>query len=257
MGNSLAGQPGEFELIVVDDFLGRPERGEAQRFLKQDKGLPLTWYGPSKQKSRPETRSGFCNAVNTGLIHANGEFVVFMSDYTFFRDPIAAFWQQVFYFAKKDGEEKSIFNGVAIEYDAPKPDNPGDVFTYHGPVGFMPKRPWVPSEAETFYLGGPVAFFEMINGMDERADHNITWNVEALLFQVKAAGWKFQIQHQMVMHMIDHRPWDGNFMEGQWRTCGYVASLEKKPEWQAYSPNLFNLAHLRQKAKKTKDQWSL
>src|SRR5579885_532414 len=70
----------DYELIVVDEYPGRVERGLAKKYLERN-GVKVGWYGPAKEKSIPLTLCGWCNAVNTGLIHARGDYVIVMQDY--------------------------------------------------------------------------------------------------------------------------------------------------------------------------------
>ena len=72
LAQSLINQPLIYELIVIDDFPGRPERGEAKKFL-QSHGIPLRYYGPSKTKSLPDSPCGLANAMNRVAMHATSQ----------------------------------------------------------------------------------------------------------------------------------------------------------------------------------------
>ncbi len=114
LAGSLKGQEGDFEVVIVDDHPGRVERGEAAKHIR-DQGIPLAWYGTSRPANE-KRKCGLANAVNTGLEHCSGEFVVMLGDYV--RIPPSAFllWKYVL-----DKHQKTLISGVAIMYAAAEP----------------------------------------------------------------------------------------------------------------------------------------
>ena len=58
----------DYELIVVDDY---PNRDLKEYF--DGNGIPITYYGPSKEKHYKDTPFGQVNAFNTGILKATGE----------------------------------------------------------------------------------------------------------------------------------------------------------------------------------------
>src|SRR6516164_1352500 len=71
--------PPDYELIIVDDYPGRPERGQVKDYCTH-LDIPLVWHGPSKEKSYPKTYQGLLNAMNTGAMQASGNYVLFTHD---------------------------------------------------------------------------------------------------------------------------------------------------------------------------------
>ena len=259
---------GPWELVVVDDWPGRVPMGLAQQYLLE-RGIPLGWYGGSKNKAYPETKGGLCNATNTGIIHAKGDCLVFVSDFTILPPHWLLIWEKHF---KEIAGQKKMISGSAIMFDAPKPDLVDDVRTwdklnpilyYSNPysiyqfqdgkqVPLQAKWPWVPAEWETFYYGCPLDFWLEMNGLDERADHCHCWPVSSHIAQAKLSGWEMYIDPMTCVHMIDHRIWDSEMIEpspwgpesGMWR-IDHRTSLEKEPQWEVPSPNPFNLREMR------------
>ena len=69
----------EYEVVICDDYPGRVERGEAEKFLRSK--CNLGWYGKSWERNYP-TKGGLVRAWNTALSHCKGDYVVFVSDYS-------------------------------------------------------------------------------------------------------------------------------------------------------------------------------
>lgn len=245
----------DYELIVIDDFPGRAGRGEAQKFLV-DQGIKLGYYGGSKNKSYPNTKCGLANTVNTALIQAKGDFIVFLSDYSMLTIQWLEHWiiLRGNINKKLSKNDKWLCSGGGIVYDTPKPLAPRDVLTWgkNNVPSPVPKWPWVPKEFETFYYGGPLAFFLTINGVDERSDHCISWSLESVVAQAKILEYDLIVEPQIVAHIIDHRVWDHKAepspwgIDGMWRIAD-SRSLQNYPEWVVPSPNPFNLVEERKK----------
>lgn len=242
----------DYELIVVDDLPGRVQRGIAEKFIKEQ-GVKLSWYGNSKPHPYAPIKCGLANAMNTGLIHARGDYVVFIHDYCLFPPAFISLWNHV---AK---DPKTLTSGVAIVYEGPEPTEVSDVFTWKGEMPHIAaKFPWVPLATdggpafECFYSGFNMSFFEETNGIDERTDHCICWIVSSMKAQAKLLGYKCRVNASaLVAHMIDHREWTGGEetrIKGQdstWRISSWKDTLDGEPVWQAVSPNTWNFQQAR------------
>lgn len=248
-----SGEP--VEVVVIDDYPGRADTQDVPYFLKKN-NINLGWYGKSKPKSIPESKCGLSNAYNTALSHAKGDYLIFVSDYTFLPPNWNNHWILVRdYFEKQYG--KVLISGSAIEYSAIKPIKPGNIFTWDGvPMGCSPKYPWVPTEFETFYFGArPEFLISEINGVDERADHCHMWPVSSKVAQAKILGYKLIVEQRLCAHMIDHREWDDinnighphpiSRWDSLWKIAGESRSANAEPSWQVPSPNPFNLVEMR------------
>jgi len=76
-------------------------------------------------------------------------------------------WEKVI---AREGET-TLIQGVAKMFEAPKPKEMDDIVTFEeNQVTINGKWTWKPVEFELFYTGGPIEFFEAINGIDERSD---------------------------------------------------------------------------------------
>lgn len=240
-----------WELVVIDDYPGRVERGVALKYLQAAK-IPVGYYGVSKPKSYPQTKSGLANATNTALFHAKGDYLVFCSDYCFLRDAWLMLWE---HWRKVLLATKTLLSGVAIEYDAPKPTGPpDDIKTWAAPAPITAKKPWVPRVFETFYYGAPLEFFLETNGLDERSDHCHCWPVTSTMAHAAKLGYSLEVRDDMVVDMIEHRSWDFEMVEkspvvhdaGLWR-IDEKQSMEKEPDWIIPAPNPFDLRYERRK----------
>jgi len=231
-----------YELVVVDGWDGRVERGEARRYLEVA-GVPLGWYGPPKPRLYPFSHTGFVNAMNTGLLHCRGSHVVFLHDYTMIDpEPVRAWWDA---FA---AHPATLIHGTGVEYEVPAPAEPvGDVAAWPGQrVVGTPLRPWVPEEFEVGYWGGPLSYFEATNGIDERADFCAIWALDCVKAQARLHGYALKVLPSLKVHMIDHHLWDPTDRKlpetTLWYTRGWVYNYPTTPEWTAWSANDFHLA---------------
>jgi glycosyltransferase involved in cell wall biosynthesis len=66
-----------YELIVIDDYPGRNLRG-----YLEEKGIPVTYYGPMKEKVLKDTTYSQANVLNTALLYATGDILVVYNDYS-------------------------------------------------------------------------------------------------------------------------------------------------------------------------------
>lgn len=235
----------DYEVVVVDDWPNRVGRGTVRKFL-ESKGVKVGWIGGSKPKSRP-TPLGLANAQNTGLIHARGEHVVFVSDYTLMMQIWLGQWKRCL---EMYAGRKALVSGSAIIHQAPPPELDDDVLTWQRPpTDIYAKWPWVPKVFETFYFVAPMRYFLEANGFDERSDFCFAWNVSSVIAQARLLGWELAVEQELSCYMIDHRNWPARpsplGVESLWRIRGDVKWAEEEPKWQARSPNPFNLEELR------------
>lgn len=250
-----------YELVVVDDYNKgfRGVRGKVQEFLLEKK-IKLGWYGPSKPKAYPETLCGFANAVNTAVVHAKGDYLVFLCDFTTLPRNWLDQWTQLRKEYEKEYQRRFLLTGGGLVYGAPKPVAYDDIKTWPGQEEIWEKRweickwAWQPHPLETAYWGAPIEFFEEINGVDERTDHSMAWNISSLEFQAKELHYELLFPSELRCNMMDHRVWDSSHEKlnaglGLWRMPGEVRSLLEIPVWQQPSPNPYSLKDLRKENK--------
>lgn len=97
---------------------------------------------------------------------------------------------------------------------------------------------------EHFYFGAPMKFFEEINGIDERSAEFFPWALTSMMAQCNMTGWPMVVHDKLLCNVIDHRSWEEKSGEGvtsQWR----ITSPKQRavcPQWQARSPNQFDLS---------------
>lgn len=258
----------DFELLVVDDYPGRVERGAAEKYLRMN-GVKLGWYGLSKPR-REKSICGWVNAVNTALTHVKGDFIVITQDYTTMTPDWFVRWHQIRMVHEEQlGHKRFMVSGSAIMYVAPKPEAYDDILSWPGQPEIWQQRhklifhPWVPGDFETFYWGFPMSFVEEINGFDERADHCGPWINNSVLYQAKALDYEHYVDIAITCQMIDHRAWDDPEKEkhlilkhiipdspiGMWKIAGEHMSRKDEPEWICPSPNLFSIRELRKESR--------
>lgn len=203
--------PCEYELLVVDDYPSRPERGVAVQYL-QAHGLPLVYYGPPYPKSFPDTPLNLANAMNTGALNASADWVVFLHDFTAVPDDGLHRWEGAF---AKHGN-RTLISGVAEVYDAPPPDREDFDLSVWNDLTPLQNRfigkptQWIPEEFENFYCGVPMSFLEAVNGIDERADDHISWPMLCMVLQAKLHNYRLVVDRGLTINMIDHRVWAKN-----------------------------------------------
>lgn len=239
----------DYELVIVDDYPGRVERGTVPAYLRE-KNVKLGWYGKSKPKTYPETKGGLCNAWNTALMHCRGDYVLSFSDYCWLAPNWYWQWQWII-----QNFPYHLVSGGAIVYTADKPKIKDDIVTWgDASARVIPSYPWVPTEWESFYCFASVSFYEACNGLDERADHCHCYPVSSQLSHAKQLKCPILIQSDITCHVVNHRSWDtqeetappGCGGEGMWRIT-HIRSIENEPDWTLPSPNKFNLAEERRK----------
>jgi len=260
-GRSLIGQSAGYELLVIDDYPGRVERGQAQKFLL-DLGLPLAYYGPSKPKSFPDTYQSLFNAMNTALIHATGDWVLFVHDFSWLTPGMLEEWMDTVAFY---GTDPVLVHGIGMMYASLTNPNPvDDIHSWtnedklvSGEIQLPLKWKWQPSEWELFYFAASMYYLEQINGFDERADHAGVLILESMIEQAKLTGYDLLVNPGLSVNLMDHRVWEPpqtNLLEkkGQWRIPAEVNSHSGPHIWTDWSANPFNLADMRrcEKAKR-------
>lgn len=238
-------QASVYELIVVDDYPGRAERGQAARYIEK-RGIPLTYYGPSKPHSYPEHCNGLVNAMNSGVLKAKTSYVIYMHDYTWL--PPGALLQWLIWLRRYT--PNTIVCGVGKVHFAKEPEYNGDVSIWRtggdlcGKHIYQQMEDWIPDQAENFYMGMPLELIHHINGFDERADcGHISWSLISMYYQAAVNQIQCMVNPRLFMHMIDHKFWKDLNPE-LWKA-------EKKerpepPEWLPVSPNpyLFKETHV-------------
>ena len=243
LAQSLINQPLIYELIVIDDFPGRPERGEAKKFL-QSHGIPLRYYGPSKTKSLPDSPCGLANAMNTGAMHATSQKVIFLHDFTVLPRNAIILWARTF----EENGTKALISGVGEVKEAPKPDYLGDISIWRKlSLSDIPResRSWIPEEQENFYQGVPISFMEEINGIDERSDYKISWPLKSVVIQAKLLGYRLVVDRRLEIDLIDHRGW-GKGKDIIWHAENMNPLIPyNEPGWSSRSKNLFNFTEQR------------
>lgn len=241
----------DWELIVVDDWPGRQDRGIAPAYLSSV-GLPLSWYGRSKPKWYRDSRQGLANAMNTGLVVARGKYVVFVHDFSMVPSWAPAAWLHYF-----ECNPRSLLHGVAMIYKAKPSDTNDDIFTWKDNAYEMTQeRIWFPDKFELFYLGLPMRFAEKIGGIDERGDYCGYWNLDSLSTQAHILDYDLKIMSALYCWQIDHRQWGTpvekmlvtqRLFDNLWKGWGDVTSLRTFPCWTVPSMNGFSLKEEREK----------
>lgn len=243
LAQSFICQPPIYELIVIDDFPGRSERGEAKKFL-QAHGIPLKYYGQSKIKSLPASPCGLANAMNTGAMHATCQRIIFLHDFTVLPRSAIQLWQLSF----EENGTKSLISGVGKVKEVPGPDCLGDISIWNKfSLLDIPKESesWIPEEQENFYQGVPISFLEGINGIDERSDYKISWPLKSVVLQAKTLGYRLVVDRRLEVDVLNHRNW-GKVKDSTWHAEKKNPSeLYNEPGWSSRSKNLFNFVEQR------------
>ena len=231
-----------YELIVVDGFPGRVERTLAERNLRQS-GLPVSAYVKPKPKTFPWSRTGFANAINTGALHAAGDYALFLHDFTLFPEDMVRRWTEVM--AASDG--LTHVHGKSLEFEAPPPDVVDDYVTWtYQPVEMRCRGEWVPSHWDLGYWASPLRFFEDCNGIDERADFCFKWTTAAFVAHCLALGYSLKVDPSLTCQMVDHHLWDAapegplGAVNTTWRTPGDFADVPEMPVFTDWGANPYN-----------------
>jgi glycosyltransferase involved in cell wall biosynthesis len=196
-----------WELIVVDDY---PDRDLSMLFEEDD--IPLGWYGKSKVKKHADTRFGVANAMNTGYLHAKGDVIVYVHDYSWLNENAMKLWQEAF-----ATERRKLVVGIGNEYNYVGEFALNGYSVFNPPYTATPKEgetgrfvkyhQWIPEEFEMFYSGYPREFMEAIDGFDEMCDYDITLDYPTVVAQAKALGYKLEVDELNWVNIVNHREW--------------------------------------------------
>ncbi len=232
-----------YELIVIDDYPNR----NLKKWL-EEQGIPVTYYGPMKEKSRKDTTYNQCNVMNTALQYVTGDILVIYNDYSWIHPDSLETWNNYF----NNYGLKCIVSACAHEWHASNPSMVGDISVwnplFNGNFDRFGKRTtWIPTEFELFYSAMPIEYLLDINGFDERADEWCVYWYLSVLAQAKLNDMEVKVDKNHFVEMVNHRTWSiGN---SKWwyivRTGG--PPLNNPPRWEKVSPNLFNLKEMRKK----------
>ena len=236
----------DWELVFVDGLEGRIGRGFARAHLdKHD--CQVGWHGDPKPKTFPWSRTGFVNAMNTGLIHARGSHAVFLHDFTHIPPDALGLWAKGF-----ETYPKALLHGVAGVYKAPPPDGLNDVTTWSDPPPLTFQENWIPGPPagvfEVGYWGGPMEFFEACNGIDERADFRASWALNDVIAKARAHGYDLLVVRDLVCSQINHRLWQEKFGDTIYRTIDEYQDAPTEPVWTRWACNPYNLRDERRRA---------
>lgn len=253
LAQSLACQPYmNYELLVIDGLLGRPERGEAAKYLTAH-GLPLSYFGPPKAKVYPNTPVNLANAMNTGALLARAPWVVYLHDYSFL--PRRAF-VALDAALNKYVEQNVMISGVAEIHKTRKPQLDGDITVWQKqqPINQRLKHPvvsWIPEEFENFFCCVPIRFMELTNGIDERADMHVSWPLLCMVAQAKIHDWQMKVDRSLLVKQVNHHGWGGSLWHAQSIKSvvpiSGVLAAHFAPTWGSRSENSYDFASERQR----------
>lgn len=195
-----------WDLVVIDHDHDRVATTVPGRYLR-DRGLPLTHYGTPKLATHPWAVGGYANAVNTAVMYATGQYVVFLDQYAWYPSKLLDWWGGWL------GEQlkPAIACSTAVEYDAPPPS--GDpIITWPERRGsplewWTPRRPAVPVAFDLRHWIAPVELFERCNGLDERTDFDDAWCLGNAVTLAKVHGHAAGAERRIIYHRADPRPW--------------------------------------------------
>lgn len=243
--------PSLYELILVDDFPGRVQRGlVTDHFLSR--GIPLHWHGVSKPHSLPkERKNGLANAMNTGAAHARASHVIFISDYVWLPPGQVVQWIA----SIKSYQPNTLISGVGSVVTSEPPHCHGDISIWHG-AGYPgcarhiheETEEWIPRVFETFYYSHPMVLLERTNGIDEWCDcGHISWSMQVVELQGRFHGYHLVVDRRLRVIVVNHRLWK----EANKELWHAEEMSEKdtfiKHTFHTVSDNNYSFADLRQK----------
>ena len=234
-----------YELIVVDDYPNR-----SLKAWLEEQGIPVTYYGPMKEKTLKDTTYNQCNVLNTALLYASGDILIIYNDYSWLDSDSLERWNKYF----NEHGLQGIVSACAYEYQYGGPLIIGDVSVWEPPFDgsferFNYYHDWVPEEFELFYSAIPIKYLLDINGFDERADAWCIFFYGSTLAQAKLNDMKVMVDHNHYVHMINHRTWNAG--DPKWwhvmRTG--ISYPPLAPIWEKRSPNVFDIKEMRERIK--------
>lgn len=231
----------DYELIVVDGYPGRIERGRVVPYLLKQ-GVRLTWYGPPRPQTYPQNKLAFARAMNTGAIHARGRYLIFLHDYCVVPAKATQHWKQAFF---EEGAT-AIISGIACRVLSKPPEQLDDITLWNHWQPLTTELPirevWIPETIEIFYVGLHVTAYDVINGIDERADNDITWALGSFQTQAYRNHLRPVVKRALNVAMLDHRDWKGEVQGFHWN---YNVKREEdvltEPPWCVESTNPYRI----------------
>jgi hypothetical protein len=181
--------------------------------------------------------------MNTCVLHARGEYIVFIHDFMAPSADAVEQWRRSF----QENGTKCVITGVAHVHEADPPDGAGDVTIWkNGPEGrIRPKSDrWVPETLEIFYTGFHISYFEATGGFDERCDGDVNWPLDSLFVQTRLHNWRTTVDNKLMVVMINHRKWQDE--APQWN-ANKIGDHDDPPGWTRWSQLPYNLIASRKK----------
>lgn len=253
LAESLRHQIPTYELVVIDGYPGRVERGVAKQYLL-DAGVRLAHYGKPKPRSYPGSATGFANAMNTGALWVRSPYVVFLHDFTYMLPGAISQWMV----CRRLHPARSLISGIASMRDVQPPEDTTDLSLWGDPSVclrnlYNETERWVPRKFELFYAGFPIDFITLINGFDERADTgHINWTYASVIHQAEAHGYSLRVDSRLEVVMGNHRKWGESESDSPdsgnsklWYPAREPEAKVKRPEWLPTSPNPYTFRNLR------------
>lgn len=230
---------------MIDDYNKR----NMKEYLKSQ-NIPVSYYGPSKEKTYPDTPFNQINACNTGVIHSTGDIVVFMEDYEWILNTSLERWNKVY---------NSLPNSVlctvpSIIVNYKPPECISDLTIWNNEFtedslskciinGVRMTGAYDSSPFDWEYGTIPMASLILMNGFDERFDY---WREYPSMFFHKQCilnKLNFMIDPDHYYYIINHRDW-GEKDNKLWhinRTDINTSDIKPLETIYARSPNNFDL----------------
>lgn len=205
---SLKTQPSDlYELIVVDNWGDRPQRGTVPEYISRNK-IPLRAYTTPSLPPGAKNETGVARAYNTGIVWTTTNNVVIMQDLSWFYPGWAKDWMVSF----SSHEENAMICGTASLRIANSPFDYGDITLWPGEMPCWhligPEiELWTPHFFEMMHTRFPIRFFEQVNGFDERKSSEAMG--EVMFAQAQRLGYEKYVDKKIRIGMIDHKQWGG------------------------------------------------
>ncbi len=232
----------DYELIVVDGNPVRARCGRVAPYLRKA-GVNVTWCGEPKQRTFPQSSIGYANAVNTGLMRAEGTHFVVIHDFMVVPAPSLELWAEAF---RDDG----LTCGTRSWCDSALGNQGVDECkTWEGPSEIVPSAREAASGFDTGFWGGPIALMEDCNGLDERSDFCHGWALADLKAKASILNWKLRQSPSITYHAIDHSRWGMGPLLDPYTVYHSTGMPDVRYEfrWTGWSANPFQLRGKRRK----------